>query len=105
MSSETLDQIAERILEITRQIIELAQAGELDAFRDRIAERDALIARMETEPMEVTDADAARNTLIEARELNDQLSTQLQGEQQKLLDQKSQIKRGQRMQKAYGSNR
>lgn len=97
--------IADAILETTKQMVALAEQGDISAFRQTQQQRDALIQQLEAVPLEVEAPDSVRDTLIEAQQLNDQLRQALSDQERALLDRKSEIKRGQRMQQAYGNNK
>jgi len=96
--------LANAILSKTQEMVRLAESGDLEAFRGSQIERDRLIAQLESDPLEVETPEAVRETLIAAHHLNDQLRDALQTQERRLLDQKSELRRGQTMRRAYGDN-
>jgi len=97
-------QLADMILIQTQEMVRLAELGDLEAFRGSQVERDRLIAQLESDTLEVDSPEKVRQTLIDAKQLNDQLRDALQEQERKLLNQKSELKRGQTMRRAYGEN-
>jgi len=96
--------VANQILAKTQEMVRLAEMGELEAFRASQIERDRLIALLESEPLEVNAPLEVREILVEAQQLNNALRDALEAQERKLLNQKSELKRGQTMRRAYGNN-
>lgn len=100
------DKLAQEILLLTQALVVAStDLNDLNEFERIRVERDLLIAQLESEALELTDEVKTRANLSHAREINNQMMEQFNKAQQSLLDKKSELKRGARMQQAYNQNK
>lgn len=96
--------LASLVLSKTQELVESAKHGDIERFNGLRLEREQLIEQLAA--LDVIEEPAATiETLIEARALNNQLLDEFERQQKKLLNEKSALKRGASMQRAYKQNR
>lgn len=95
------EQLAQQILDTSQTLIACAENADIEGFTQGQETRNRLISELNGLLGEVEDADFIRDALNQSKALNTELAASFKGEQQKLLNQKSELVKGQAMKSAY----
>ena len=101
---KTTEELAELICNLSQQLAAAAENGDRTSFYESMAAREQAIDEIESHMAISGDEQRTQQLLVQARAINEQLQSSLTLEQQKLLDLRSELKRGENMKKAYGQN-